>query len=85
MAEGKRLSANSIKSILKPIWRRKKDIRPQDVFYIRKKDMNPLPVLRFNPSHDSLKEAENISAFLGGRDDEIDIDNDTTKKIAFFG
>jgi hypothetical protein len=28
MAEGKRLSANSIKSILKPIWHRKKDIRP---------------------------------------------------------
>jgi hypothetical protein len=31
MAEGKRLSSNSIKSILKPIWPRKKDIRPQDV------------------------------------------------------
>ncbi len=44
--------------------------------------MNPLPVLRFNPSHDSFKEAANISAFLGGRDDEIDIDNNTTKKVA---
>ena len=44
--------------------------------------MNLLPLLRQNPSYDSLKEAANVSAFLGGRDDEIDIDNDTTKKVA---
>ena len=82
MTKGKRLSVNSIKSILKPIWPRKKDIRPQDVFYIRKKEMNLLPVLRLNPSHISFKEAANVSVFLGGIDDEIDIDNDTVNKIA---
>ena len=82
IAEGKRLSANSIKSILKPICPRKKDIIPQDVFYLRKKEMNLLPVLRLNPSHVSFKQAANVSVFLGGIDDEFDIDNDTANKIA---
>jgi hypothetical protein len=39
-------------------------------------------VLRFNPSYNLSKEAANVSAFLGGMDDEIDIDNDTANKIA---
>ncbi len=39
-------------------------------------------MLRFNPSHDLSKEAANVSAFLGGIYDEIDIDNDTANKIA---
>jgi hypothetical protein len=50
---------------------------------IERKTSDPsLPVLRFNPSYDLSKEAANISAFLGGIDDEIDIDNDTANKIA---
>ncbi len=44
--------------------------------------MNLLPLLRQNPSYDSLKEAANVSAFLGGIGDEIDIDNDTANNIA---
>jgi hypothetical protein len=50
---------------------------------IKRKTSDPsLPVLRFNPSYDLSKEAANVSAFLGGIDDEIDIDNDTANKIA---
>ncbi len=82
MAEGKRLNANSIKSILKPIWPRKKDIKPQDVYYIKKKVMNLLPVLRLNPSYQNFKEVANDKDFLGGIDDEIDIDDDTANEIA---
>jgi hypothetical protein len=82
MAEGKGLSSNSIKSILKPIWPRKKGIRPQDVNYIRKKVNNPVPVLCLNPSYENFKVASNDSDFLGGIDDEIDIDDDTANEIA---
>ncbi len=82
MAKGKRLSSNSIKSILGPIWPRKKDIRPQDVHYIRKKVNNLVPVLRLNPSYENFKVASNDSDFLGGIDDEIEIDDDTANKIA---
>jgi hypothetical protein len=80
MAEGKRLSANSIKSILKPILPRKKDIKPQDIYCIRKKVMNLLPVLCLNPSYDNFKEAANDQDFLGGINDEIDIDDDTANE-----
>ncbi len=82
MVEGKRLSSNSIKSILKPIWPRKKDIRPQDVHYIWKKVNNLVPVLHLNPSYENFKVASNDSDFLGGIDDEIEIDDDTANEIA---
>ena len=59
MSEGKQLSSNSIKSILKPIWSRKKDTRPQDVHCIRKKVINLLPVLCLNPSYENFKDASN--------------------------
>jgi hypothetical protein len=39
-------------------------------------------VLRFNPFYDLSKEAANDFAFLGGIDDEIDINNDNANKIA---
>ena len=83
MSEGKQLSSNSIKSILKPIWLRKKDIRPQDVHYTRKKVINLLPLLRLNLSYENFKDASNDdSGFLGGIEDEIEIDNETANEIA---
>jgi hypothetical protein len=44
--------------------------------------MNLLPVLRFNPSYENFKEAANDKDFLGGIDDEIDIEDDTANEIA---
>ncbi len=39
-------------------------------------------MLRFSPSYDLSKEAANVSVFLDGIDDEIDLDNNTANKIA---
>ena len=39
-------------------------------------------VLHLDPSYDNLKDASNNSDFLGGIDDEIDIDDDTGNEIA---
>jgi hypothetical protein len=44
--------------------------------------MNLLPVLHLNPSYDNFKEANNDQDFLGGIDDEINIDDDTANEIA---
>ncbi len=44
--------------------------------------MNLLPVLRLNPSYDNVKEAANYHDFLGGIDDEINIDDGTANEIA---
>ncbi len=39
-------------------------------------------VLHLDPSYDNLKDASNNYDFLGGIDDEIDIDDDTGNEIA---
>ena len=45
--------------------------------------INLLPVLRLNPSNENFKDASNDdSGFLGGIEDEIEIDNDTANEIA---
>ncbi len=41
-----------------------------------------MPVLCLNPSYENFKVASNDSDFLGGIDDEIEIDNDTPNEIA---
>ncbi len=48
----------------------------------RKKVINPLPVLCLNPSYGNIKDVSNDSDFLGGFNDETDIDDDTANEIA---
>ena len=69
MADNGRLTAASIKRIIRPIWPKKKDISATDVFYIRLKVKKLLPTLRDKPDYDDFNEQVNDSVLLNGIDD----------------
>ena len=82
MAETGRLTSSTIKRVIRPVWPKKKDITPENVFYIKVKVMKMLPALRANPEYDSFKEVVNDSVLLDGIDDELDLDDDMAHELA---
>ena len=82
MAEQRRLTNSTIKSVMSSIWPRKKAISRQDIFYIRTKVKEMTPILRANPEYESFKEHANDSALLDGLDDELDIGDDLASELA---
>ena len=82
MADNVRLSARTIKSIIRPIWPRKKDITPDDVFYIRYKVMKMPPTLQDNPDYDEFKEQVYDYILLNHIDDEVDLDGNMAHELA---
>ena len=82
MMENGKLSSSSVKRVIRPIWPKKKKIKAQDVFNIKKKVLKMLPTLRANPDYEQFCAVVNDSMLLDGIDNDGDIDDDQAHLLA---
>ena len=80
LKHNKRLKATTIKSVLKPIWPKNKNITKSDVFNMRVRVKRLLPVLERNPLFENFQDEVNATSMLRGIDND-NISNDEVYNI----
>ena len=76
-----KLTSSAIKNVMKMVWPSQKTVTKQNIFYVRKKVMKCLPILRKSNDYEDFKSVVNCDDLLKGVDNE-ELDDDEAYQLA---